>query len=310
MSEKLQPILVFGATDQQGGSVATALLRAGWSVRAFVRDPASSKAAALRSAGAELVKCDFADTGSTRSAIMGAYSVFSVQPSSGQEPVLGISDVDEERYGVTIANLARDAGIQHLVYTSVGVPGDEPTGMPHFDTKLRIEKHIRSLPLTATIVQLVAFMDMLVMPGFGLDRGVFASFAQPSQPVQYLAVGDIGKFVASIFADPERFGGKAMGIASDVVTGYDLESAFTEAAGRPITYMRFPDDVLAGNPFLAKLTDLFDSGRLEGHADLKALREINPEMQSFRSWLGEAAARRLSTLSTRRRPGSTEAPNG
>jgi hypothetical protein len=50
--------------------------------------------------------------------------------------------------------------------------------------------------------------------------------------------------------------------------------------------MRLPDDVLAGNPFLAKLTDLFDSGRLAGHADLKALREINPEMQSFRSWLG------------------------
>ena len=107
MSEKLQPILVFGATGQQGGSVATALLRAGWSVRAFVRDPASSKAAALRSAGAELVKGDFADTGSMRSAMMGAYGVFSVQPSSGQGPVLGISDVDEERYGVTIANLAR-----------------------------------------------------------------------------------------------------------------------------------------------------------------------------------------------------------
>ena len=286
MPEKLQPILVFGATGQQGGSVATALLRAGWSVRAFVRDPASSKAAALRSAGAELVKGDFADTGSMRSAMMGAYGVFSVQPSSGQGPVLGISDVDEERYGVTIANLARDAGIQHLVYTSVGVPGDEPTGMPHFDTKLGIEKNIRSLPLTATVVRPVAFMDMLVMPGFGLDRGVFTSFAQLNQPVQYLAVEDIGKFVASIFADPERFGGTTIGIASDVVTGYDLESAFTEAAGRPITYLRFPADVLAGNPFLARLTDLFDSGRLVGHADLKALREINPEVQSFRSWLG------------------------
>jgi hypothetical protein len=92
--------------------------------------------------------------------------------------------------------------------------------------------------------------------------------------------------VASIFADPERFGGTTSGIASDVVTGYDLESAFTEAAGRPITYLRFPADVLAGNPFLARLTDLFDSGRLVGHADLKALREINPEVQSFRSWLG------------------------
>jgi hypothetical protein len=42
--------------------------------------------------------------------------------------------------------------------------------------------------------------------------------------------------------------------------------------------MRFPDDVLAGNPFLAKLTGLFDSGRLTGDADLAVLRGINPEM--------------------------------
>jgi hypothetical protein len=28
-----------------------------------------------------------------------------------------------------------------------------------------------------------------------------------------------------------------------------------------------------------------DQGRLAGNADLEALRDINPEMKSFRSWL-------------------------
>jgi uncharacterized protein YbjT (DUF2867 family) len=111
--------------------------------------------------------------------------------------------------------------------------------------------------------------------------------------VQFLAAEDIGKFVASILADPERFGGTTIGIASDVLTGYDLESAFTEAAGRPIAYMRFPADVLAVNPFLKKLTNLFDSGRLVGDADLKALREMNPEMQSFRAWLARSGRKAL-----------------
>ncbi len=50
-----------------------------------------------------------------RLAMAGAYGIFSVQPSSGQGPLLGISDEDEERYGVTIANLAHDAGVRHLV---------------------------------------------------------------------------------------------------------------------------------------------------------------------------------------------------
>ncbi len=285
MSDSKQPILVFGATGQQGGSVAAALLKARWPVRALVRNPASPKSVALGDAGAALVQGTFADADVIRAAMKGAHGVFSVQPSSGQGPELGLSDEDEERFGIAIADLAVESGVEHLVYTSVGAVGDKPTGMGHFDSKARIEAHIRTLPITATIVRPVAFMELLVMPGFGLNEGRFSFFAKPNQPMQLLAVEDIGKFVAAIFADPARFGGETFEIASDTVTGRDLEALFTQAAGRPIAYERFPDDVLAANPFLGKLTALLDEGPLAGRADLDALREINPEMQSFRSWL-------------------------
>jgi nucleoside-diphosphate-sugar epimerase len=43
--------LVFGATGQQGGAVARALRAQGREVRAFVRDPHSEKAQALRPQG-------------------------------------------------------------------------------------------------------------------------------------------------------------------------------------------------------------------------------------------------------------------
>lgn len=56
------------------------------------------------------------------------------------------------------------------------------------------------------------------MPGFGLDEGRFNFFAKPDQSLQLLAVEDIGKFVAAIFADPARFGGETFEIASDTVT--------------------------------------------------------------------------------------------
>lgn len=282
MSDSKQPILVFGATGQQGGSVATALLKTGWPVRALVRDPASPKSAALRDAGVELVQGTFADADGIRAAMKGVHGVFSVQPSS---PGGEVSDEDEVRYGIAIADLAVKGGVAHLVYTSGGAVGDEATGTGHFDSKARIEAHIRTLPITATIVRPVAFMEMLVMPGFGLDEGRFSFFAKPDQSMQLLAVADIGKFVAAIFADPARFGGETFEIASDTVTGRDLEALFTEAAGRPIAYARFPDEVLTANPFLGKLTALLDEGPLAGHADLDALRGINPEMQSFRSWL-------------------------
>ena len=105
--------------------------------------------------------------------------------------------------------------------------------MGHFDSKARIEAHIRTLPIRATVVRPVAFMEMLVMPGFGLNEGRFTFFAHPDQAIQLLAVKDIGKFVAAIFADPARFGGETIEIASDSVTGRDIEARFTEAAGRP-----------------------------------------------------------------------------
>ncbi|MER8828503.1 NmrA/HSCARG family protein [Mesorhizobium sp. M0938] len=285
MSDSKLRILVFGATGQQGGSVASALLKAGWQVRAFVRDPASSKSVALRDAGVELMQGAFADVESVRRAMNGVNGIFSVQPSSGQGPTLGLTDEEEERYGIAIADLAVESGIKHLVYTSTGAVGAGPTGMGHFDSKARIEDHIRTLPITASIVRPAAFMEMLVMPGFGLDEGRFNFFARPDQQMQLLAVEDIGKFVAAIFADPVRFGGKTLEIASDTVTGRDLEALFTEAAGRPIAYSRFSDEVLAANPFLRKLTGLLDEGRLAGKADLDALRELNPDLQSFRSWL-------------------------
>jgi uncharacterized protein YbjT (DUF2867 family) len=285
MSDHNRTILVFGATGQQGGSVASALLAAGWKVRALVRDPASAKAVALRDSGVDVVQGAFADTGALRKAMHGMHGVFSVQPSSGQGAEAGLSDEDEERFGIAIADLAVECGVAHLIYTSTNAIGDAPTGMGHFDSKGRIEAHIRTLPITATILRPAAFMEMLMMPGFGLEQGSFNFFMKREQPMQLLAVEDIGKFVAAIFADATQYAGQTLEIAGDAVTGRDLEVLFSEAAGRPITYTRFSDEVLAASPFLAKLTQLVDKGRLAGNADLSALRKINPALLSFRAWL-------------------------
>jgi uncharacterized protein YbjT (DUF2867 family) len=281
MSDNKRLILVFGATGQQGGSVATALLKAGWPVRALVRDPASNRSAALRDAGVEIVQGDFSDTVSLRAAMGGVHGVFSVQPSS---PTGTVSDDDEIRFGISVADLARECGVAHLVYSSVANV-EAGVGLGHFESKARIEAHIRTLPLNATIIRPSTFMEMLVMPGFGLDSGEFNFFMRPDQPIGLLAVRDIGKCVAAIFADPARFVGTTLEIAGDTATGRDLATLFTEAAGRSIKYARFPDEVLAANPFLRKLTDMLERAKPADEAELLEVRRINPEMQSMRTWL-------------------------
>ncbi|ETN73487.1 hypothetical protein NECAME_18305, partial [Necator americanus] len=95
-------ILVFGATGQQGGAVASSLLEKGWHVRALVRNPDSVRAQTLAASGVELSQGDFSDVTSLKTAMTGVYGVFSVQPSSGQGAVYGVSDADEVRYVGTV----------------------------------------------------------------------------------------------------------------------------------------------------------------------------------------------------------------
>lgn len=260
------------------GASAKTLLKAGWPVRALVLDAAGPASLTLQNAGAELFQGSFEDRDVIRAAMKEAYGVFSVLPGN-------LTAEDEERHGFAIADIAAESGIEHFVYSSGASAGDELTGVPRFDAKPRIEAHVRNLSITATIIRPMIFIEMLVRPGFGLDQGRLVSLIRRDQAIHLTAVEDIGKFAAAVFADKVRFGGKILKIASDRVTGRELEAAFTEAAGRQITYERFPDDVLSSNADLAHMAKSLEDGPLSERVDLDAMREINPELLSLRTWL-------------------------
>jgi uncharacterized protein YbjT (DUF2867 family) len=278
-------VLVFGATGQQGGAVARALRRAGWHIRALVRDLAGDKAKALEAIGVELRQGAFSDVASIENAMSGVHGVFSVQPSSGQGDAYGVTDEEEVRYGKTIADIAAKRGVQHLVYTSSGAAGKGRTGLGHFDSKTEIEEHIRGLRIRSTIIRPATFMEMLMLPGMGLDQGTFNFFMRSDQLMQFIAADDIGKIVASIFADPERFAGRTIEISGDEVTGSGIQEVLSRAAGRTITYHRFTDTLLEQNAFLGQLAALVDDGRAAGAADIASLREEFGRLLSLEQWL-------------------------
>lgn len=286
MTNSKHPILVFGATGRQGGSVAKALLKAGWPVRALVLDSTKAASLQLRSEGVELVQGSFEETNVIRTAMKDAYGVFSVLPAN-------LAAEDEVRHGISIADIAAETGINHFVYSSGASVGNELTGVPRFDAKPRIEAHVRELAMTTTVVRPMIFMEMLVRPGFGLDEGRLRSLIRPEHSIQLTAVEDIGRFVAAVFADRPRFGGMTLKIASDRLTGRELEAAFSEVAGCPITYERFPDDILAANADLAHMAKSLEDGPLAEQVDLKLMREINPDLLTFASWFSGNGRRSL-----------------
>ena len=280
------PILVFGATGRQGGSVAKALLKAGWPVRALVPDSTKAASLQLRNSGVELVQGSFEETKVVRTAMKDAYGVFSVLPAS-------LAAEDEVRHGISIADIAAETGVNHFVYSSGASVGNELTGVPRFDAKPRIEAHIRQLDMTTTIIRPMIFMEMLVRPGFGLDEGRLVSLIRSDHSIQLTAVEDIGRFVAAVLADKSRFGGATLKIASDRLTGRELAVILSEAIGRPIAYERFPEDVLAANADLAQMAESLEDGPLAEQVDLELMREINPDLLTFRSWLARSGRRSL-----------------
>src|SRR5947199_161062 len=160
-------ILITGVTGNQGGAVAQALQGAGFHLRGLTRKPDSERAAALARHGVEVVKGDLDDEATLRPALAGAWGVFGVQ-NAGEAGV-----EREEAQGKRLATLAREAGVEHYVYTSVG-SAHKQTGVPHFDNKWRIEETVRSLRFPShVILRPVFFMENLVAP-FSLQGSTLA----------------------------------------------------------------------------------------------------------------------------------------
>ena len=275
-------IMVIGATGRQGGSVAKELLGRGWEVHALVRDPQAPAARKLADHGAVLVRGDLDDTASLQAALRGAHGVFSVQTFTTPEGVTG-----EERQGRSVADVAARERVAHVVYSSVG-GAERRSGVPHFESKAAIERHIEALGLPATILRPTMFIDNFASFGPTLVDGelVLSLGLAPETVLQMIATRDIAVFAADAFDDPRHWIGRQVEIAGDALTGPQMAEAFAEAAGLPGRFQELPNEQLrAVNQELAAMFDWFNR---EGYrADLAALRERHPDLATLRAWLRE-----------------------
>ncbi|GAA3104800.1 NmrA/HSCARG family protein [Streptosporangium carneum] len=288
MDDSGRTVLVTGATGNQGGVTARRLLADGWRVRALVRDPNSPAARALAASGAEPVPGDLDDPASIARAVEGAYGVFGVTPDS-EDPA------EEVRRGLTLAIAAAEADVGHLVFTSVG-GADRDTGVPYWESKRRIEQHIREIGLPATILRPVRFMENHTVPGLplgGILDGVLIHLFPPDAPVQLIALADIGVFAALAFGRPEEYVGEALELAGDSLTSAEIAVMIGRAVGREVTYRRLPAESL-GLP--EKAAEAFADERGLWRADIPALRLRHPGLTDFRTWLERGGAARIERL--------------
>src|SRR5256714_6916592 len=204
-------ILITGVTGNQGGAVAQALKGAGFHLRGLTRKSDSERAAALGRQGVEIVKGDLDEEATLRRALAGAWGVFGVQ-NAGEAGV-----EREEAQGKRLATVAREVGVEHFVYTSVG-SAHKRTGVPHFDNKWRIEETVRGLHFPShVILRPVFFMENLLAP-FSLQGDTLAWALGPGTQLQMIAVDDIGWFCARAVPDAAALNRRETDLAGDVRT--------------------------------------------------------------------------------------------
>jgi uncharacterized protein YbjT (DUF2867 family) len=265
MSDK-KTVLVTGATGQQGGAVANELLSGGrYRVRAMTRKPDSEKALSLKSRGAEVVQGDLNDETSLKKAMQDAWGVFAVQ-NTWEAGVEG-----EEEQGHRQARAAKDVGVQHYVYTSVG-SADRKTGIPHFENKWRIEGTVRSLGFPShVILRPVFFMENLSSPWFkpAIDQGQLAMAVRPETRLQMIAVEDVGKYGSWAFEQHEKLNRREIDIAGDELTMPETARVLSQATGHPVAFAPPPiEAVRQGSEDFAAMLEWFD--RVGYDADIAA----------------------------------------
>ncbi|TGP22647.1 MULTISPECIES: NmrA/HSCARG family protein [unclassified Mesorhizobium] len=272
--------LVTGATGQQGGAVARALLSRGHSVKALTRRPDSDAARQLASGGATVVAGDLADAASVIDAARGVDTMFLM----GNSYEAGLEE--ETRQGIVAADAAKAAGIGHLIYSSVA-DADKQTGIPHFESKFLVERHIAGLGIPYTISAPVAFMENAVAPwsAGALSQGIQAFALPAKRPLQLVAVADIGAFVAALAERRESVFGRRFDFAGDELSGEDQAKILSKAIGRPISYQEIPIAVARQQSAdAAAMFEWFD--RVGYDVDIATLRKDFPEVRwhSFADW--------------------------
>jgi uncharacterized protein YbjT (DUF2867 family) len=285
MASSGETLLITGATGRQGGAVLRHLLKqGGWKLRALVHRTDPRGIDGLTQQGVEVVQGDLEDVSSLEVAVRGAYGVYSVQN------FWAVGARREVQQGRNLAAVAKKAGVQHFVYSSVG-GAERKTGIPHWESKWEIENYIRQLKLPATVLRPVSFMETyhILEVEVGILKGKLADAVRGDKPYQTIATDDIGAFAALAFARPKDFVGLELEIAGSELTNPEAAKVFSCVMGKPVKFRKLPLPIVRvflGKEFYLMFRWFNEAGY---KADITELKRRYPEvhLHSLEEWLRE-----------------------
>lgn len=206
------------------------------------------------------------------------------------------------------ARAAKDAGVRHVIWSTLEdtrehlpVSDDRlPTlegkyTVPHFDAKAEADQLFVDLGVPTTFLRTSMFLEAFKQ-GQGPTRGengeLVLTLPMGESKISVIAAEDIGKTALGIFKRGDEFIGRTVSIAGDHLTGAELATGFGKAFGEEVVYRPLTHDQLRGMgfPLADELGNMFQyyteaADYFTGARDLDLARELNPELQTFETWL-------------------------
>lgn len=219
-------ILVTGATGRVGRHVVDQLAKRGADVRVLTRDP--SKAAFP--VGVEVAQGDMLDIDALRAAFRGVRTLFLLNAVTG----------DEFTQAIITLNIAREAGVERVVYLSV-FEADRAVNVPHFAVKFGAERMLDQMGFSATILRPTYFIDNEVMiKDVVLNHGVYP-MPIGSKGVAMVDARDIAEIAAIELVRRDRAPGKLPVetinlVGPDTLTGPQVAAIWSDLLGRTVVY--------------------------------------------------------------------------
>lgn len=310
-------IAVVGATGQQGGGLARAILAdpdSPFVLRALTRSADSAAAKDLAAQGAEVVEASLDDEGSVRTAFEGAYGAFVVtnfwvQRTPEEEQARTRAQMELDQAAIA-ARAAKDAGLKHVVWSTLEdtrphfdhLGSELPTlldvyKVPHFDAKGEANAFFTDLGVPTTFLQTTFYYEsFLIGQGPHRDENGRLVLTNPmgDSLMALVASEDIGRTAYGIFLAGAKYIGRTVGLAGAHATGTELAELFTKVLGEKVDYRPLTHDEVraSGTPGALEIANMYQfyadaSEYFVGNRDLDLARQLSPRLKPLEEWLTE-----------------------
>ena len=295
-------LAVFGATGQQGSSVIDYVLQdpelsQQYKIRAITRDINSEKAKQLKEK-VEVVYGDVLKRASIETALTGVHTIFAMTT-----PTFDLDGGLEVEYnsGKTIADVAVEKGAEYIIFSTLPpikeISGGKYSNAIHFDAKAKVEQYIRGLPIKSAFFSPGGFMQNFqnlpfLVPRQASDGTWIVSTHNSPKALWYLidVVGDTGKFIGAILAEPDTYQGKTFCAASALCTFEEIYAIISKVTGKIVVYKQVSvEDFKKSLPFAQDIIP-------ETLSYLEEFGYWGPNSEELVAWAAENARGRLSTF--------------